>query len=283
MFARTLAGRRSYQIALLYDNPSPYYINEVQSGALERCGEDGYRLIFQPCVSSSPTLTSHVIGLVAEMRVDGLILTPPVGDDQALLKELRRQNIPFVRVAPGDDQGIAPAAAMDDVAAAKEMTDYLLSLGHRRIGFIVGHPAHSASWQRLEGYKLALAAKGVRVDDALIQSGMFDFASGRKAAIELLDLDPPPSAIFASNDDMAAGALAVAHERGIGVPDQLAIAGFDNTNLAEAVWPPLTTVHQPVRALAREAADLLLSGTLDTSELRLLPYEIIVRGSTAGL
>lgn len=280
--ARTLAGRRSFQVALLYDNPSPYYINEVQTGALERCVQEGFRLIFQPCNSASPTLVDSVVDFIEETHVDGLILTPPVGDNFPLLEELRRREVNFVRVAPGDDRPIASAVAMDDVGAAREMTDFLLSLGHRRIGFIVGHPAHAASGQRLAGYRAAFAARGARVDAALIQPGLFDFDSGKAAAAKLLDLPNPPTAIFASNDDMAAGALSVAHERGIAVPDQLAITGFDDTNLANAVWPPLTTVHQPMRALAREAADLLFAGASRTTiERRILPHEIIVRGTTA--
>lgn len=280
--ARTLAGRRSFQVALLYDNPSPYYINEIQTGALERCVEEGFRLIFQPCNSQSPTLVDSVVDFIEETHVDRLILTPPVGDNFPLLDELKRRGVNFVRVAPGDNRPIAPAVAMDDVAAAREMTEFLLSLGHRRIGFIVGHPAHASSGHRLAGYRAAFAAQGMRVDASLIQSGLFDFASGKEGAAKLLDLPSPPTAIFASNDDMAAGALSVAHERGIGVPDQLAIAGFDDTNLAKAVWPPLTTVHQPMRALAREAADLLFSTSSRRSfDRRILPHEIIIRGTTA--
>jgi LacI family transcriptional regulator len=280
--ARTLAGRRSFQVALLYDNPSPYYINEVQTGALERCAEEGFRLLFQPCNSQSPTLVDSVVDFLEETHVDRLILTPPVGDNFPLLDELQRRGVNFVRIAPGDNRPIAPAAAMDDVAAAREMTEFLLSLGHRRIGFIVGHPAHAASGQRLAGYRAAHAAQEMRVDASLIESGFFDFASGKQAAAKLLDLPRPPTAIFASNDDMAAGALSVAHERGIAVPGRLAIAGFDDTNLAKAVWPPLTTVHQPMRALAREAADLLFGGSSRRSfERRILPHEIIIRGTTA--
>jgi LacI family transcriptional regulator len=281
--ARTLAGRRSYQVALLYDNPSPYYINEVQTGALERCLEQGFRLIFQPCDSSSPTLVDLVAEFIEDTLVDGLILTPPVGDNFPLLDELKRRGVPFVRVAPGDDSSIASAAAMDDVAAAKEMTEYLLSLGHQRVGFIVGHPAHASSGHRLAGYRAAVAARKMRIDPNLIQPGRFDFSSGKEATATLLNLPNPPTAIFASNDDMAAGALAVAHERGLAVPDQLSIAGFDDTNLANAVWPPLTTVHQPMRALAREAADLLLGKERATAERRMLPYELVLRGSTGRL
>jgi LacI family transcriptional regulator len=281
--ARTLAGRRSFRVALLYDNPSPYYVNEVQAGALERCVEQGFRLFFQPCDSSSPTLVDLVAEFIEDTHVDGLILTPPVGDNFPLLEELKRRGIKFVRIAPGDDRPVAPAAAMDDVAAAREMTDYLLSLGHHRVGFIVGHPSHAASGYRLAGYRAAIAARGMRIDPDLIQPGRFDFVSGKEASMVLLGLANPPTAIFASNDDMAAGVLAVAHERGLSVPDQLSIAGFDDTNLANAVWPPLTTVHQPMRALAREAAELLLGRTIDAAERRTLAHKIVVRGSTGRM
>jgi LacI family transcriptional regulator len=278
--ARALAGRRSFQVALLCDNPSPYYINEVQTGAYERCVQGGFRLIFQPCDSATPTLVDIVVDLIEATHADGLILTPPIVDDFAVLEELLRRRVNFVRVAPGDDRAIAPSVMMDDVAAAREMTEYLISLGHRRIGFIVGHPAHSASGKRLVGYRAALAAHGIKPDPDLIQSGYFDFASGRAAATRLIALPDRPTAIFASNDDMAAGVVAVAHESGLGIPEDISIAGFDDTNIASMIWPPLTTVRQPMRELAYHAADLLL-GNADASERRLLPHELVIRGTTA--
>ena len=154
-----------------------------------------------------------------------------------------------------------------------------LQLGHRRIGFVIGHPNHMASDQRLFGYRRALDRAGIGFEPSLVRPGQFDFASGAAAAELLLDLPEPPTAIFASNDDMAAGVLAVAHRRDVAVPGALSVAGFDDTELASAVWPPLTTIRQPTRDLAYSAAGLLFSEEQGVVHRR-LQHELVVRGST---
>jgi LacI family transcriptional regulator len=166
---------------------------------------------------------------------------------------------------------------MDDVQAADDMTTHLLNLGHRRIAFIQGHPNHLASDDRLAGYRRALDRVGIAFDRALVAPGEFDFDSGVAAAQRFLTMEPRPTAIFASNDDMAAGVLAVAHDLDVDVPAALSVCGFDDTTLARTVWPPLTTIHQPMFDLAWTAADLLLSGV----ELahRRLPHSLIERAS----
>lgn len=278
--ARTLAGRRSFQIALLYDNHSPYYIHQIQDGVWGRCREQGVRLLAQPTDVDSPTLAQDVGGLIDETHVDGVILSSPVTDAAPVLEELERRGIPFVRISPGTNHALTSSVFMDDVQAADDMTTHLINEGHRRIGFIVGHPNHMASDQRLFGYRRALDRAGLPFEPSLVRQGHFDFASGAEAANALLDLPEPPSAIFASNDDMAAGVLAMAHRRGIVVPDALSVAGFDDTDLAKLVWPPLTTIRQPTRELAYTAASLLF-GMDEGVEHRRLQHEVVVRDSTA--
>lgn len=277
--ARTLAGRKSFQVGLLYDNPSPYYIYHVQTGAQQRCTELGYRLLLQPIDSQSPDLVSNVLALIDETHLDGLILSPPVTEAAALLDELDRRGLPYARIAPGIRQEAGMSTAMDDVAAAREMTAHLIGLGHRRIAMIRGLESHASSADRLAGYKLELEAHGIAFDPALVAAAENDFASGAAAARELLALKDRPTAIFAGNDDMAAGALAVAHESDIDVPGQLSIAGFDDSDLARAVWPPLTTIRQPVHELAAAAAELILSGTAPQPRVT-LEHKLIVRAST---
>lgn len=279
--ARALAGARSGQITLIYDNHSPYYIHQIQEGVWARCQEQGARLLAQPVDVASPSLAAEVGGLIDETHVDGVILSSPVTDTPAALGELERRGIPFVRISPGTNHALTSSVFMDDVQAADDMTTYLLNLGHRRIGFIIGHPNHMASNQRLFGYRRALDRAGVAFEPGVVRQGAFDFASGSEAAESLLSLATPPSAIFASNDDMAAGVLAVAHRRGIPVPAALSVAGFDDTPLASIVWPPLTTIHQPVRELAYTAAGLLFR-TETTTEHRRLPHALVVRQSTAA-
>ena len=277
--ARSLAGKRSFQIALIYDNHSPYYIHQIQEGVWARCREEGVRMLAQPADVASPTIAQELGGLIDETHVDGIILSSPVTDCAAVLEELERRQIPFVRISPGTNHALTSSVFMDDVQAADDMTTHLLNHGHKRIGFIVGHPNHMASDQRLFGYRRALDRAGLAYEPELVRPGEFDFTSGAAAAEMLLDLPQPPSAVFASNDDMAAGVLAVAHQRGMEVPKDLSVAGFDDTQLAQLVWPPLTTIRQPTRDLAFTATSLLFGGNGEVAHQR-LPHELIVRQST---
>ncbi|OSZ68406.1 LacI family transcriptional regulator [Sphingomonas sp. IBVSS2] len=277
--ARTLAGRKSFQVGLLYDNPSPYYIYHVQTGAQQRCTELGYRLLLQPIDSQSPDLVSNVLALIDETHLDGLILSPPVTEAMALLDELDRRGLPYVRIAPGARKDAGMSASMDDIAAARELVGHLIGLGHRRIAMIRGLGSHASSADRLAGYKAELAAHGIAFDPALVVAAENDFASGAAAARELLARKERPSAIFAGNDDMAAGALAVAHENDIDVPGALSIVGFDDSDLARAVWPPLTTIRQPVHELAAAAAELILGGNAPQPRVT-LEHQLVVRAST---
>jgi LacI family transcriptional regulator len=248
-------------------------------GCWDRCHEEGMRLIAQPVDVADPDVGEQVRGMVRQTHVDGAILSSPVTDCVPVLTALEALNIPFVRISPGTNHALTSSVFMDDMQAADDMTTKLINIGHRRIGFIKGHPNHMASTERQAGYQRALGRVGISVDPALIAEGLFDFESGVAATEQFLSLKYPPTAIFASNDDMASGVLAVAHRRGIQIPEQLSVAGFDDTTLACVVWPPLTTVRQPFRELASTAADLLFGeGGI---EHRRLPHELISRESVA--
>ncbi len=257
--ARSLAGRRSYLIGLVYGNPSANYIVDVQHGAMARCRQQRFQLFSHQCGSiQGEDLSREVLGLVDQTHVDGIVITPPLSESAALMKALDRRSVPFVRIAPNDVKHPSPYADMDDEGAAREMTEYLIGLGHRRIGFIIGHPEHYASGRRLQGYKAALRAHRLTYQPEYVKQGHFIFDSGMDCGRQLLMLPERPTAIFASNDDMAAGVVMAAHEMGIAVPGQLSITGFDDTYIARTVWPRLTTVHQPSYDLAYAATGLLL-------------------------
>ncbi|WP_421937893.1 LacI family DNA-binding transcriptional regulator [Phenylobacterium sp.] len=279
--ARILKGSRSYQIALIYDNHSPHYIHQIQTGVWARCIEEGVRMLAQPTDVALANLAREIGGLIDQTQVDGVILSSPVTDAAAALAELDRRGVPYVRISPGTEHDRSSSVSMDDVQAADDMTSHLIALGHRRIGFIIGHTNHTASDLRLFGYRRAMDRAGLAFEPKYVRPGQFDFASGEAAADILLDLPQPPTAIFASNDDMAAGVLTVAHRRSLSVPGDLSVAGFDDTALASQLWPPLTTVRQPTRELAYAAASLLF-GAEDEVVHRRLPHELVIRGSTAA-
>jgi LacI family transcriptional regulator len=256
--ARSLAGRRSYLVGLVYGNPSANYVVDVQHGAMTRCRQQGFQLFAHQCSTRGDDLPDEVLGLVDQTHLDGLVITPPLSESAELIKALDRRQVPFVRIAPNDLRHPSPYSDMDDEGAAREMTEYLIGLGHRRIGFIVGHPEHSASARRLQGYKAALRAHRVPYRAEFVKQGHFVFDSGMESGRQLLMLPERPTAIFASNDDMAAGVVMAAHEMGIAVPAELSITGFDDTYIARTIWPRLTTVHQPTYDLAYAATGLLL-------------------------
>jgi len=238
-----------------------------------------------PCEDSA-TLGGKSVSMVRATGVGGVILTSPICDNPEVLDELIAARIPLVRIAPAGNvrvDAVAPSVGIDDRSAAAEITRHLIDLGHRRIAIIRGDVTHSSNNKRWEGFRRALDEAGLELDPDLIGHGLYTFESGLEAARQLLDLPHRPTAIFAQNDDMAAGAIIAAGERGITVPRELSIAGFDDSQIASTVWPRITTIRQPIRAMAQAATDALLKileGSHRAPEHRIMPYELIVRDSS---
>src|SRR5262249_24990219 len=159
-----------------------------------------------------------------ESMLHGVIVTPPLSDNIAVLEALRDAGTRFVRIAPARHIPDTPEVSIDDRQAAHDMTAYLLGLGHRRIGFIKGHPDHGASHARFDGYCSAMLEAGLSVEDDLCTQGFFSYQSGMEAAEKLLSLPKRPTAIFASNDDMAAAVLAASQRFNLRTPGQLSVA-----------------------------------------------------------
>jgi len=283
--ARSLAGRKSFLVGLLYDNPCANYILGLQSGSLDRLRGDRWRLLVVPCEDSA-TLGGKSVSMVRATGVGGVILTSPICDNPEVLDELIAARIPLVRIAPAGNVGVdavAPSVGIDDRSAAAEITRHLIDLGHRRIAIIRGDATHSSNNKRWEGFRQALDEAGLELDPDLIGHGLYTFESGLEAARGLLDRPHRPTAIFAQNDDMAAGAIIAAGERGITVPRELSVVGFDDSQIASTVWPRITTIRQPIRAMAQAATDALLKileGSHRPPEHRVMPYELIVRDSS---
>ncbi len=279
MAARSLVARRNFLLGLLFENPSPNYVLDLQMGSLERLRDERYRLLTLPLDHKGSE--GGIVALVRSAGLDGVVLAPPLSDDATVLEELEAAGIAFVRIASVFDDLAGPQIATDDVDAARDMTKYLLALGHRRIAFIKGDPSHRASAVRYQGFCEAMAAAGIAVDPALVGEGAFTFASGHEAAAALIARPGRPTAIFASNDDMAAGCLIAAHEAGLAVPGDISVVGYDDSQIAQIVWPRLTTVRQPTAAMARAATDILLAILADAEHREQVGFghEIVPRAS----
>ena len=263
--ARRLAGGRSFMIAYLYSNPAPGYISGIQSGAAARCRELGYHLVVEPISPGGEEQFDVLERLMAALRPDGVLLVPPLSDDEALLARLAELRLPCARIA-GSVVGAGFNIHTPERAAGRMVADHLIAHGHQRIGIITPPLRHRSALRRVEGFRDGLAAAAVPIDDSLFVSGGFTFTSGIAAGEALLALPGPPSAIFATNDDMALGVLTLAHRIGLRVPEDLSVVGFDDTPASLTSWPPLTTVRQPLEDMGRAVIDALANGPTDAPE-----------------
>lgn len=280
--ARALSGSRSFVIAAFYRNPSLYYISELQKGAMRVCRERGYHLMIEEVDTGSPAQLQGFEAFLRGVRLDGAILSPPVTDDAQVLARLEAAGIPYVRLAPLTEAARSHAIFSDDVGGAALLARHLWSLGHRRIGLVAGPPAHLASHDRRQGFLAELARCGVAAEAVQVVAGDFSFASGMSAGIELLAREPRVTAVFACNDDMASGVMAAAARLGLAVPEAISVVGYDDSPIATQVWPPITTVRQPIGDMAAEAARLLIAAEQATpAVVERFGIELVDRRSTA--
>ncbi|MGR4864768.1 LacI family DNA-binding transcriptional regulator [Caulobacter sp. LARHSG274] len=283
--ARSLVTSVELRIGVIYSNPSAAFMSDFLTGVYEEASARGAHLILLRGGQGGRSPDVAALKSLIASGVSGVILAPPLGESPAVLQVLRKARLPMAAVGAYDVEG-AICVRIDDRRAAYEMTRELIDLGHRRLGFILGNPDQAASAERLAGFYAAVReAEGVVT---AIAQGDFSFSSGLAAAEQLLDAASPPTAIFASNDDMAAAVVSVAHRRHLDVPGELTVVGFDDTPAAVTLWPPLTTVHQPVRKLAAEALGLLAAQIAGIEPLgggrdRVLDHEIVTRLSTSRL
>ncbi len=281
--AQSLAADRSLLLGLLYDNPSHAYVTGLQEGVLRVCDSYGYGLVIHPCNNKDDDLISNLRALIGSTRMDGLVLTPPLTENLDLLKFLDENNKPYVLISPLDQAQSSSLVFIDDVSAAKQATQLLIDHGHKRIGFVQGVRNRSGTEMRYRGYRDALEENNIKLDRSIVIEGDFTFKSGELAAQQLLRLENPPSAIFASNDYMAAGVLKAAVQMRIPVPHELSVCGFDDSPIAHYLVPTLTTVRHPVAMLAESAGELLirrLKKYVDSYELPDMKAELVVREST---
>lgn len=257
--ARALAGNRSFLVALAYNNPNAGYIMGLLQGVLRAANERGYEVIMHPLPFPAPgSAGDDLVRFVSRAGCDGLVLTPPLSESPTVLAALGAAGIDFVRISGDDTDFDAPQVRFDDRAAALLITSHLTDEGHRRIAFVGGPETSGTTRRRLAGFRDALLARGVKPDMTLERFGNFTFLSGMAAVDELLALENRPTAVMCCNDEMAAGAIHAARQRGLSVPDQLSVTGFDDSAIAGEVWPPLTTVRQPLHEMGEMSAELLM-------------------------
>jgi LacI family transcriptional regulator len=254
--ARSLAGSKPIRIGFLYSNPSAGYLSEFLVGLLNQASLNNVLLFVEKCEAGEheEEQTERLI----KNGLDGIILPPPLCDSQTIIGRIKSAHVPLVVVACGQPDPDVNAVSIDDFDAAYQMTSHLIDLGHQRIGFMIGHPNQTASARRLAGYQKAIVDRGADRAAELVVQGLFTYRSGLDAAEALLALEDRPTAVFASNDDMAAATVAVAHRLGLDVPGDLTVAGFDDTALATTIWPALTTVRQPIVEMAEAAVQTLV-------------------------
>lgn len=287
--ARSLSGSQSYLIGFFYDNSLGSYISQYLIGVLQRCNELGYHLVLESCTYGADNLEETISGLTSRYRLDGVILPPPLSEFLPLLDALDNADVRYVRVGPGLELKRSAYVAIDDYQATYEMTEHLINIGHQQIGFIKGDCHQGVAATRYRGFCDALTAHGLNINAALVAEGDFNFAGGMTACEQILDSGEPVTAIFASNDDMASAVIATIHRRGLRVPEDIAVAGFDDTVIARSIWPQLSTVKQPIDEMSAESVDLLVEAIKADSLLGIklnkryiLPHSIVVRSSTVA-
>jgi LacI family transcriptional regulator len=282
--AKGLITRRSFLIGLTYERPSPSYVVELQRGVLERLADERYRMIILP-FRDVCARRDEFVEFLKSAALDGVVLAPPGSEDGFVLDQLDAANIRYGRIAPQSQADRGACSLIDDAAAACEVADHLLALGHRRLAVIRGDATHGSSTARSAGYARAFAAAGIALDQICAEQGDYTFASGEAAMQRILArTGPRPTAILAQNDDMAVGAMMVARQAGLSIPEDLSVVGFDDSDIARLVMPGLTTVRQPVFDMAMTATCGLLKLLAGEAVPAPVPHahELLVRQSTAA-
>lgn len=279
--ARALAAERTFLIGVLSAALSAHYSVAFSRGAAAICRQRGYHLVLEHIDLDDVDLASQVDRMLRTADLHGVIVPPPLCNNAALLETLTRWKVPAVLIDPVDRACGLPFVQVDDEAGIAALVAYAVALGHRTFAIVEGPPDHRAATARRTAFAAAVSRHGGVISQS--EPGEFTFASGFAAGQRLFAHGPKASFVFATNDDMAAGVIAAAGQASIRVPDQLSVAGFDDSDVAQLVWPPLTTLRQPIEEIAATAVDML---TRDAKAAPLtwsgFGVELMIRGSTAG-
>jgi LacI family transcriptional regulator len=256
--ARGLAFRRSFLIGLVYDNPNPQYVVNMQLGMLDAMRGSGYELVVHPCNRGNPTFLADFRRFIERQKLWGVVLTPSVSEDDRVKVVLDEIGCAYIRIASVPVDQPAHIIVSNDRLGGRAAARHLAELGHTSIGFISGPPTFRSSHERRGGFEEELKDRKLKLTDDYIMQGAYTFESGISCGTELLKRSPRPTAIFAANDEMAAGVLHAIRRAGLHCPEDVSVIGFDDFQIASSVWPPLTTVRTPTREIGRMAAEKLI-------------------------
>lgn len=284
--ARGLASKKSYILGLVYDNPNASFVSDIQHGVLSRCREQGYELVVHPCDMQSQEIINDVKQFVERLKLDGVILLPPLSESSELVTMLKKSNSQYVRILSVSIDQPEHMIVSSDRQAVKEIAEHLSELGHNDIACILGPHGHKSTEERFEGFKDGLAETGIKLNDDLTIQGGYTFESGLQCAKQLLSQPVKPTAIFACNDAMAMGVIVAASQLGIKIPEQLSVVGFDDEPHASRIWPALTTVNKQATKMGQLAAEklvMLCSKNIEqaSSIQSLVVPKLVIRQSTA--
>ena len=287
MQARALASGSGRQIMLIHAHnperePNSYYHAGLELGALRACSSLGFDLITLAIDPDGDNPSRLLASIVERERPAGIILSPPLCDDLELLSSARRGGVRIVAISAGERaRALVSAVGIDERIAGKAIGEHLISIGHRRLGFVKGPAEHRSAALRYDGFVDALREAGFG-DEPWTTTGDFTFKSGVEAAELLLREQATVTALACANDDMAAGAMLALHRAGLEIPSAMSVTGFDDTPMSEIVWPPLTTVRQPIKYFTERAVHLLFEDQVNGgTQSEVVAHQVIVRESTA--
>jgi LacI family transcriptional regulator len=278
--ARGLAYGRAFLIGLVYDNPNPQYVVNMQLGLLDGMRGSGFELVVHPCDRSSPTFLEDLRAFVERQRLYGVVLTPSVSEDERAAKLMAEIGCAYVRVASVSLDAPEHMIETRDRLGGREAARHLAELGHTRIAFVSGPPTFRSSHERRSGFEEALEERGLSLAKGYAVEGAYTFESGIEAGRKLLAMEPRPTAVFAGNDEMAAGVLHAARQLGVRVPEDISVIGFDDFQIASRLWPQLTTVRTPTREIGRLAAERLMGKEDDARDPKGRLPSLVVRASS---
>lgn len=284
--ARALASGGARRIILFHAGspdrePNSYYDSGLELGALRACSMHGFDLASRTLDPDRQDLVGRLEQIVRGERPSGVILPPPLCDDRSVLDKLAALEIPVAAISASPaSRGDTPSVGINDYEAGHAIAQHLYGLGHRQLGFLTGPHSHQSAALRFDGFRDCLAKWGIA--PAWVAEGDFTFRSGIDMANEFLNSGATITALACANDDMAAGAMLTFHRKGFDLPSDLSITGFDDTPVSQIVWPPLTTIRQPIQSFGEQAVSILAGqAPMGPGSDAFVPFNLVVRESTA--